>query len=1000
MHPQRVESLSHAQRERLAYIDFRLYFMGEVGRPDLASRFGVAPAGATRDLALYREVAPQNIEFDGSNKIYRIVTNFAPLFEHAPQRVLSALSLGFGDGVNGESQPLLPCESPAALSNPQMKILAPICRAIHAKRPVAIRYHSVSSGESERVIVPFALVDTGLRWHIRAFDRKSGEFRDFVITRIEAPLLLDEEPKVNERSDSDIQWTRIVEVQLVPHPDQPRPAITERDFNMVNGSIELKLRAATAGYMLRRWSVDCSPDHSLRGPEYRLWLNDPLTIYGAKNALLAPGYRSPDKQEQGRSIIMTYNPTRALELLRIGSGRTDAAFREGQEDAIRHIVDGRGRLLVVQKTGWGKSFVYFIATKILRDSGNGPALLISPLLALMRNQIAAAERMGVRAATLNSDNFSSWTQVEAKLARGEIDILLISPERLANERFRTQVLAGIAAQISMLVIDEAHCISDWGHDFRPHYRLLERIVKTLPPNLRLLATTATANNRVMEDLATVLGPKLDVSRGDLNRTSLSLQTIRLPSQAERLAWLAEQLATLKGHGIIYTLTVRDANQVADWLKTKGFNVEAYSGKAGDRREALEQALLNNEVKALVATTALGMGYDKPDLAFVIHYQMPGSVVAYYQQVGRAGRALESAYGVLLSGQEESNITDWFIRSAFPTREEVASVLGALEDEEKGLSMPELLSRVNVSTIRIEKTLDLLSLEASSPIALDGSKWQLSAATLSDEFWTRAERLTALRRDEHQQMENYVSLPFGAHMPFLVEALDGDPGTATDPMLPPLPTHVGEALVDEATAFLQRTGLTIQPRKQWPLGGMPKYGLLAPLGPRGIAHEHIAQPGKALCIWGDAGWGGLVRQGKYHDGKFADDLVGACVKMVREWNPQPKPTWVTCVPSLRHPDLVPNFAKRLAAALGLPFHMVIAKTDARPEQKTMANSTQQARNIDGSLALNGQPVPYGPVILVDDMVDSRWTLTVSAWLLRQAGSGEVWPMALSQTGHDE
>ncbi|MGB4883057.1 MAG: WYL domain-containing protein, partial [Neisseria sp.] len=370
--------MSHAQRERLAYIDFRLYFMGEVGRPDLASRFGVAPAGATRDLALYREVAPQNIEFDGSNKIYRIVTNFAPLFEHAPQRVLSALSLGFGDGVNGESQPLLPCESPAALSNPQMKILAPICRAIHAKRPVAIRYHSVSSGESERVIVPFALVDTGLRWHIRAFDRKSGEFRDFVITRIEAPLLLDEEPKVNERSDSDIQWTRIVEVQLVPHPDQPRPAITERDFNMVNGSIELKLRAATAGYMLRRWSVDCSPDHSLRGPEYRLWLNDPLTIYGAKNALLAPGYRSPDKQEQGRSIIMTYNPTRALELLRIGSGRTDAAFREGQEDAIRHIVDGRGRLLVVQKTGWGKSFVYFIATKILRDSGNGPALLISP----------------------------------------------------------------------------------------------------------------------------------------------------------------------------------------------------------------------------------------------------------------------------------------------------------------------------------------------------------------------------------------------------------------------------------------------------------------------------------------------------------------------------------------------------------------------------------------------------------------------------------------------
>lgn len=692
---------------------------------------------------------------------------------------------------------------------------------------------------------------------------------------------------------------------------------------------------------------------------------------------------------------MTYNPQRALELLRIGSGRADATFREDQEDAIRHIVEGQGRLLVVQKTGWGKSFVYFIATKLLRDGGNGPALLISPLLALMRNQIAAAERMGVRAATINSDNVDNWTQVEARLARGDVDILLISPERLANERFRTQVLAGIAAQISMLVIDEAHCISDWGHDFRPHYRLLERIVKTLPPNLRLLATTATANNRVMEDLAAVLGPKLEVSRGDLNRTSLSLQTIRLPSQAERLAWLAEQLALLQGHGIIYTLTVRDANQVAAWLKTQGINVEAYTGETGDRREALEQALLNNEVKALVATTALGMGYDKPDLAFVIHYQMPGSVVAYYQQVGRAGRALESAYGVLLSGEEEAEITNWFIKNAFPTKREVTEILNALEEEPNGLSVPELLTRVNIEERRVKHAISLLSLEAPAPIAKQKSKWQLVAATLSDEFWARAERLTALRQTELQQMQEYVSLPFGEHMGFLIGALDGDPRLVTKPALPPLPATVNDGLVRDAIAFLRRTSLPIKPREKWPVGGMPQYGIH---NASNIPYQ--AQPGKALCVWGDAGWGSLVRRGKYHDGKFADDLVGACVKMVREWNPQPKPTWVTCVPSLRHPDRVPNFAKRLAAALALPFHMVIAKTDDRPEQKTMANSTQQARNIDGSLALNGQPVPHGPVILVDDMVDSRWTLTVAAWLLRKSGSGDVYPMALSQTGHDE
>jgi len=691
---------------------------------------------------------------------------------------------------------------------------------------------------------------------------------------------------------------------------------------------------------------------------------------------------------------VAYDPKRALELLRIGSGRADATFRDGQEDAIRHIVEGKGRLLVVQKTGWGKSFVYFIATKLLREAGAGSALLISPLLALMRNQIAAAERMGVRAATINSDNQDEWKSVEAKLRRNEVDILLIAPEKLGNDWFNTEVLAGIAGQISLMVIDEAHCISDWGHDFRPHYRLLERIARTLPANLRLLATTATANDRVMEDLVAVLGPNMKVLRGDLNRSSLTLQTMRLPSQAVRLAWIAQQLSSLPGHGIIYTLTIRDANQLADWLKAQGFAVEAYTGKTGDRREELEQALQENKVKALVATTALGMGYDKPDLAFVIHFQMPGSVVAYYQQVGRAGRALESAYGVLLSGDEEEGITDWFIRSAFPTRQEVGEVLGALNEAPEGLSIPDLMTCVNMSKGRIEKTITALSLESPAPIAKQGTKWQLTAAELGDEFWARADRLTKLRRAELQQMQEYVSRPFGQHMGFLIDALDGDSSTVSPPSLPPLSEDVDQLLVREAEEFLCRTSLPIEPRKKWPVGGMPQYGIHT-----ASTITYQAQPGKALCVWGDAGWGGLVRQGKYHDGHFSDDLVAACVKMIKEWNPQPSPTWVTCVPSLRHPELVPNFAQRLAAALGLPFHMVIVKTDERPEQKTMANSTQQARNIDGSLALNGQPIPPGPVLLVDDMVDSRWTLTVSAWLLRKSGSGVGWPMALSQTGHD-
>ena len=346
---------------------------------------------------------------------------------------------------------------------------------------------------------------------------------------------------------------------------------------------------------------------------------------------------------------MQYDSLRALELLKRGTGRQDTRFREGQEEAIRHLVEGRGRQLVVQKTGWGKSFVYFIATRLLREADLGPTLLVSPLLALMRNQIAAAARMGVRAETINSDNQDEWNRVEQAARAGAVDILLISPERLANERFRDQVLANVAERIALLVIDEAHCISDWGHDFRPHYRLIERIVRVLPPNLRLLATTATANARVMADLEAILGPDLQVSRGDLNRPSLALQTIRMPGQAERLAWLAESLPSLSGSGIVYTLTVRDAEMVAAWLLSRGIEVAAYTGETGPNRKALEQALLDNHVKALVATTALGMGFDKPDLAFVIHYQTPGSVVAYYQQVGRAGRALEAARGVLLSG---------------------------------------------------------------------------------------------------------------------------------------------------------------------------------------------------------------------------------------------------------------------------------------------------------------------------------------------------------------
>lgn len=682
---------------------------------------------------------------------------------------------------------------------------------------------------------------------------------------------------------------------------------------------------------------------------------------------------------------MRYDEKQALELLRTGSGILDAQFREGQEEAIRHVVEGRGKLLVVQKTGWGKSFVYFIATKLLREGGAGPALLISPLLSLMRNQIAAAERMDVRAATINSDNTDQWGDVMGQAHRGVVDILLISPERLANDSFREDFLPDIAGRVSMLVIDEAHCISDWGHDFRPDYRRIETTVRALPTNVQMLGTTATANNQVMDDLVEVLGPNIRVLRGDLNRSSLLLQTIRMPSQAERLAWLSERLSEIPGSGIIYTLTRRDANVVSRWLKSQGHNAPAYMGGSGNQEERaervrLEDELLHNCVKALVATTALGMGFDKPDLAFVIHYQMPQSVEHYYQQVGRG---IDAAYGVLLSGAEDADIAEFFISNAFPRRDEVSQILTALTSARGGLSVPELEDAVNVRRSRIEQAIKLLALESPPPIAKQGTKWQLTATPLSEAIWERAERLTALRQAKQQHMQHYLTLNSG-HMEYLINALDGDAEAVQLPNLPPLSDRVKPETVLLAVEFLKRSNAIISPRRQW-------------ANRRRIPTPSQAGFGLALCYWGDAGWGDMVRNGKYVANRFDDQLVTASAKLIKEWNPQPAPTWVTCIPSQRHPDLVPDFAMRLASAIGLPFRPVLTNISDRPEQKTMENSAQQAWNVEGSLSISPNQVMPGAVLLVDDMVDSGWTFTMAAALLREHGCGVVFPFALADTG---
>ena len=692
----------------------------------------------------------------------------------------------------------------------------------------------------------------------------------------------------------------------------------------------------------------------------------------------------------------------ALALLRCQLDDGSAVFREGQWEAIDSIVNDRARLLVVQRTGWGKSSVYFIATRMLRDLGRGPTLIVSPLLALMRNQIQAAERLGIRAVTINSTNKDEWQAIQRAMLGGEADAMLVSPERLANDEFVEDVLLPVSARIGLLVVDEVHCISDWGHDFRPDYRRLVNVLQRMPDNMPILGTTATANDRVIADARAQLGRTL-VQRGALMRETLFLQNMRLPTQAERLAWLADHIDELPGTGIIYTLTKRDAEQVSAWLNLCGHDRSGvvarpyYSDVAHERyedsnayRQRLELALGQNELKALVATTALGMGYDKPDLGFVVHYQAPGSIVAYYQQVGRAGRGIERALGILMSGAEDAEIHEYFRNAAFPKEQWVTAVLDALEASD-GLSVRELEASLNLRYGQIEKVLKVLSVDNPAPIAKDGAKWRRTPVAYRMDH-DRIQRLTLQRETEWREVQSYID-EHGCLMAFLAGALDDpDPhpcgrcaSCRGSPVLEP--TYSRERVV-AATRFLRQADVALEGRQRVRKGLLPEYGFSGKL-----TGALDAGTGRILSRWGDAGWGKVVARDK-GAGRFRDELVDAAAEMVRErWRPDPPPAWVVCVPSYNHPTLVPDFAERLADALELPFAPIVTKVKRNAPQKEQENAVHQCRNLDGVFAVRGD-LPDGPVLLVDDVVDSGWTLTVVVALLRTAGCGVVWPLVLA------
>jgi ATP-dependent DNA helicase RecQ len=679
---------------------------------------------------------------------------------------------------------------------------------------------------------------------------------------------------------------------------------------------------------------------------------------------------------------------RADELL-AGVAGPRATFRPGQREAIDALVAGRRRVLLVQRTGWGKSAVYFIATRLLRDAGAGPTLLVSPLLALMRNQIDMAGRAGVRAVTINSSNTDRWTDIDRQLRADEVDLLLVSPERLNNPRFREQLEDVVAPRTGLLVIDEAHCISDWGHDFRPDYRRVRTLLTRLPDDLPVLGSTATANDRVITDVSEQLGSDLLVLRGTLDRESLGLQTIVLGDPAARLAWLAEHVPALPGSGIVYCLTVTDVERVAEWLRAEGVDAEAYTGSTdADAREAIEQRLSANAVKVVVATSALGMGYDKPDLRFVIHYQSPGSPIAYYQQVGRAGRGVDWALGVLLCGHEDVDIQDWFISTAFPPREQAERVVDHLATAGGPVTLDELQATVNIGYGRLTAMLKVLDVEGAVEQAGSTVKWQRTGQP-----WTydteRVAQVTAIRRREQQAMRDYATTD-DCLMAFLRHELDdpqvADCGRCANCSAPPLPERFDPAVANRASRHLRREHLVLTPRKQWP------RGLIEPRGR--IDDSQRVEPGRALCRWGRAGWGPLVEQGILRAGRFDDRIVRAAVEvLVDQWQPEPAPAWVTWVPSHRRTSLVADLAERIAAALDVPARGVVTIRTDTPSQRSRNNSVQQAANALETYTLGDVP-PLGPALLVDALVHSQWTLTVVGMLLREAGVPVVHPFALA------
>ena len=674
----------------------------------------------------------------------------------------------------------------------------------------------------------------------------------------------------------------------------------------------------------------------------------------------------------------------------------DARPRPEQLEAVQAVVAGRKRTLLVARTGFGKSAVYFSSTKMLRARGWGPSIVISPLLALMRDQVAAAEKLGLRAATINSSNADNWGEIEDELINDQVDLLLIAPERLANPGFRERVFSMMLARPFALVCDEAHCISDWGHDFRPDYLRLRHVISELPDWAPILATTATANQRVTNDVASQLGSETVVLRTNLDRESLHCSVVDLEDDAERLAWISDHLGDISGSGIIYTLTVDQAEKTAEWLRQRGHDVAAYSGSSTpEDRERLEDKLRSNELKALVATSALGMGFDKSDMAFCIHFGLPPTPIAYYQQIGRAGRGIDHAEVIALPRHlEDERIWNWFESVSMPSEEVCSRVLNEL-NATSPMSIPRLEVAVNMGRSRLSTLLSILDVQGAVRRVKGGFIRTSEPWSYDGEL---AERLRQLRADEAHQMRSYSGHE-GCRLRYLRDLLDDpeadDCGRCDRCTIaagkPERFTAVVSPLALEARNYLRGGDVGIEPRRQWATNLDEPKGKIRP--------DRQAKWGRALARIGDGGWGSELRG--LLDGtstEISPDLMNGIVGVLKRWDWDERPVWICPMPSRRNAKVVNAVAAEIGRLGKLPVHPCLVHDGQGGFQSEQANSAFQLANVWGRLSVDRSQLPdaplrSGPVLLVDDSADSRWTITVASFVLQDAGCGPVLPFVL-------